>query len=273
MPTAQPAPNETPRPQLSLFDCICVIVGIIIGSGIYKTSPLITGQTSGVANAILEWSVFDQWAGAAEWVPLLVLIGTWLLGASIALCGALCYAELATTYPHHGGDYVYLKKAFGPNTGFFFVWCEFWIVRPANIGAVGFVFSEYFLRLIGFESHPLRTTGVTLVIVVLLTCMNLLGVRSGIRTQNTLSVIKVAGLLLVFLVAFLLPAREGFDPLPFSPSRPGAASRAGGGFDHVHAGRMERSGVRQWRSQKPEAESAVSPGARRRLRYHDLCLW
>lgn len=220
--TAEPA--STPRPQLSLFDCICVIVGIIIGSGIYKTSPLITSQTTGVSKTLLDSGVLPAGLEDTHVLPLMVLIATWLLGASIALCGALCYAELASAYPHHGGDYVYLKRSFGPGVGFFFVWCEFWIVRPANIGAVGFVFSEYFLRLIGVQVTPWLTTGVTAGAVVLLTVMNVLGVRSGIRTQNTLSVIKVVGLILIFLVAFLLPVRNGFESVPFD------SKSAGGSF-------------------------------------------
>ena len=212
-----------PRPQLSLFDCVCVIVGIIIGSGIYKTSPLITGQTTGLS----KWMMDSGWIPAAfadpHWLPLFVLIGTWLLGAGIALCGALCYAELASAYPHHGGDYIYLKRAFSPNVGFFFVWCEFWIIRPANIGAVGFVFSEYFLRLLGFDATPVMTTITTAGVVVALTLLNVLGVRSGIRTQNILSVIKVVGLLLVFCVAFLVPSRNGFEIIPFDETSAGGS--------------------------------------------------
>jgi APA family basic amino acid/polyamine antiporter len=217
-------PASTPRPQLSLFDCVCVIVGIIIGSGIYKTSPLITSQTTGVSQSLLDSGVLPAWLDDASLLPLVVLIATWILGALIALCGALCYAELASAYPHHGGDYVYLKRSFGPGVGFFFVWCEFWIVRPANIGAVGFVFSEYFLRLLGLKVTPWWTTGVTAGAVILLTMMNVLGVRSGIRTQNILSVIKVVGLILIFLVAFFVPVRSGFESIPFD------SNSAGGSF-------------------------------------------
>ena len=224
MANSNAEPASAPRPQLSLFDCICVIVGIIIGSGIYKTSPLITSQTTGVSQSLLDSGILPAGLNDPSVLPLVVLIATWLLGALIALCGALCYAELASAYPHHGGDYVYLKRSFGPGVGFFFVWCEFWIVRPANIGAVGFVFSEYFLRLFGLQVTPWLTTGVTAGAVVLLTVMNVLGVRSGIRTQNTLSVIKVVGLILIFLVAFLLPVRAGFESVPFD------SGSAGGSF-------------------------------------------
>ena len=149
--------SGVPRKELTLFDSTCLIVGIIIGSGIYKTSPLIAGQTTGVTEALLNGPIFDQWSGAEAWLPVVVLLGTWLLGAGIALCGALCYAELASAYPHSGGDYIYLTKAFGKRVGFFFVWCEFWIVRPANIGAVAFVFSDYFLRLCNIPATPTST--------------------------------------------------------------------------------------------------------------------
>ena len=113
MANSNAEPASAPRPQLSLFDCICVIVGIIIGSGIYKTSPLITSQTTGVSQSLLDSGILPAGLNDPSVLPLVVLIATWLLGALIALCGALCYAELASAYPHHGGDYVYLKRSFG----------------------------------------------------------------------------------------------------------------------------------------------------------------
>ena len=85
-------PNDSqagPRRQLTLLDSTSIIVGIIIGSTIYESSPLIAS------------SVPNAW-----W-----LMGVWVLGGLLAFCGALCYAELATAYPQDGGDYVYLTRA------------------------------------------------------------------------------------------------------------------------------------------------------------------
>ncbi|HRF02109.1 MAG TPA: amino acid permease, partial [Pirellulaceae bacterium] len=233
------------RPTLSLFDSVCVIVGIIIGSGIYKTLPLIALMTSGLTAQWLDGPLGDLPA-ADDWMPVAVLAGAWLLGAAIALCGALCYAELASAYPHHGGDFDYLRRAFGERTGFFFVWCEFWIVRPANIGAVAFVFAEYLLRflrastgaalgdpeaIVGFGSFGIPADRFAEIVVALsavfgLTFTNLLGVRGGIRVQNALSVAKMIGLIAIVLVAFFVPARDGHAIVPFSAPQPGSTDFA-----------------------------------------------
>ena len=83
--------SATPRRQLTLFDCVCIIVGIVVGAGIYETTPLIAGALP----------------------DPLTFMAFWLLGGMLSLAGALCYAELATTYPGSGGDYLYLTRAFG----------------------------------------------------------------------------------------------------------------------------------------------------------------
>ncbi|NLF08445.1 MAG: amino acid permease, partial [Pirellulaceae bacterium] len=106
--------EDAPRRQLTLFDTTCIIVGIIIGAGIYRSSPEIARLTPNT----------------------LLLLGLWLLGGLLSLLGALCYAELATAYPKAGGDYVYLTKALGRKVGFLFAWCQLWIVRPGSIGAM-----------------------------------------------------------------------------------------------------------------------------------------
>ena len=109
-----PRPTAAPRRELTLLDSTCIIVGIIIGAGIYRSSPDVASL-----------------APNALW-----LIGLWLLGGAFSLVGALCYAELATAYPGEGGDYVYLSRAFGRAVGFLFAWCQLWIVRPGSIGAM-----------------------------------------------------------------------------------------------------------------------------------------
>ena len=106
-------PREGPTRQLSLLDSTSIIVGIIIGSAIYKSAPDVAGAVPNAA-----W-----------------LVGVWMLGGVLSLVGALCYAELATMYPQEGGDYVYLTRALGRWLGFLFAWAQFWVVRPGSIGA------------------------------------------------------------------------------------------------------------------------------------------
>lgn len=229
------SPNSAPRRSLSIVDCVGVTIGIIIGSGIYKTTPLIAGQTGSLTSRLLEVSWIASLPQVESWLPAVVLSAAWGLGAAIALCGALCYAELASTYPHHGGDYIYLKRAFGDRVGFFFVWCEFWIIRPANIGAVAFVFGEYglrFLRAAGpgtllseLAAHRAAPTAAAILAIVALTISNLFGVRAGIRLQNMLSLSKVLGLLAIVIVAYTLPPLEGIEIRSFDTQQ-----AAGGSF-------------------------------------------
>ena len=131
-----------------------------------------------------------------------LILTAWLAGGLLALLGALCYAELTTTYPEPGGDYVYLTRAYGSRVGFLFVWAEFWIIRPGSTGPMAFVFGEYFKQLL-----PLGTGYDTLVYAVLaivgITLLNMLGVRAGKWTQNLLTVIKVLALLGVSILGAL----------------------------------------------------------------------
>jgi amino acid transporter len=188
-------PMTTPRRQLTMFDATCIIVGIIIGAGIYKTSPLIAGMVGSPLN----------------------LIGAWILGGVIALLGALCYAELTTSYPEEGGDYIFLTRAFGRQAGFLFAWSEYWIVRPGNVGMMGFVFAAFAQRLVplrlGHGEHVDQLVNASVAIVVL-TVLNILGVKTGKSTQNLLTTVKVVGLLAVVAVGlFVAPPAAAVSPV------------------------------------------------------------
>jgi len=106
--------SGTPKRELSLFDSTCIIVGIIIGAGIYRTAPDVAK------------GAHDGWG----------VMAIWIVGGLLSLCGALGYAELASAYPRAGGDYVYLSKAYGRWAGFLFAWGQLTIIRPADIAAM-----------------------------------------------------------------------------------------------------------------------------------------
>ena len=193
-----------PRRQLSLLDSTCIIVGIIIGSGIYELTPLIAGNVSSAT----------------------MLLGVWLLGGLVALAGALCYAELATTYPRSGGDYVFLSRAYGSRFAFWFAWAEFWIVRPGNIGMMAYVFGRYAQQiwpLRGIVAQPVAITGFACTAIIVLTAMNLWGVRAGARTQNTLTVLKVVGLLGICVLGLMT---AGLTPDANATSTPVSSPQA-----------------------------------------------
>jgi basic amino acid/polyamine antiporter, APA family len=191
--------QHKPKPELTLFDSTCLIVGIIIGAGIYQMAPDIAKGTGGV------WGV----------------LGIWVLGGALSLCGALSYAELATAYPEEGGDYVYLSRAYGSWAGFLFGWAQLAIVRPGDIAVMAFAFATY-ARAIhdpfggGTPSQVIYAVAAT----VVLTLINVVGVRQGKWTQNLLTTIKALGLLLIVGAAFTAkpaPAPlESGGTLPFS---------------------------------------------------------
>jgi basic amino acid/polyamine antiporter, APA family len=194
-PDPQTPPPGAPHRHLTLLDSTSIIVGIIIGSTIFGSTPLIALHVPNVG-----W-----------------LIGLWVIGAVFSLIGALCYAELATAYPKEGGDYVFLTEAFGRRMGFIFAWAQYWIVRPGSIGTVAFVFAEYANKLFPLDERyrPLLVYAVGAVVV--LSGINLLGVRAGKWTQNLLTAVKYGGLLVIVAVGLSFSAPAAAAPPPAKP--------------------------------------------------------
>ncbi len=175
--------KAAPAKELSLFDSTCVIVGIILGAGIYEITPTVA-------------SCMNGWGA---------ILGVWLAGGLLALTGALCYAELATTYPKEGGDYIYQTRAYGKWAGYLFGWSQLIIIRPGDIALMSFVFARYASTIYApFPNIILLYAGLA---VVLLTLINILGVKEGKYTQNLLTTIKSIGLLLVITAGLLAPAQ------------------------------------------------------------------
>src|SRR3954452_19942102 len=119
------APPRLPR-TLALWSSVALVIGITIGSGIFR-SP----------------------AGIAQKVPSPTLMLTlWVVGGLVTLCGALSLAELAAAMPETGGFYAYLREGWGRPAAFCFGWSELVLIRPSALGAIAVVFGEYFLRSI-----------------------------------------------------------------------------------------------------------------------------
>jgi len=196
-------PNSQPVPALSLLDSTSIIVGIIIGSTIYESSPAIAAG----ATAWLALPGADGPTGSAA-SALASIAAIWLLGGAIALVGALCYAELGASYPRAGGTYVFLSEALGRQVGFAFAWAEFWIVRPGNVGAIAFVLANYARQtLVGSGGRDrYQELALAALAIVLLSVINALGLHAGRRTQNVLTGAKLLGLAAIVLTALTLPA-------------------------------------------------------------------
>jgi basic amino acid/polyamine antiporter, APA family len=169
---------ELVRARLGLFDAISIILGIVIGATIYQSPPIIMKNVPG------------PWVG----------LGVWALCGLLSLIGALCYAELATTYPRTGGDYYFLSRAFGPWAGFLFGWAQLVAVLTGSIGAMAFVFANYASRL--WPDGPPQFAYAAMAVVVL-SLLNILGVVFGKLVQNLLTLAKVVGLGGIIVAGFL----------------------------------------------------------------------
>lgn len=172
-----------PKPTLSTIDAIALIVGMVVGAGVFQTPALVAQNTASPGIALFAW----------------------LLGGAMSLVGALCYAELTTAYPHAGGTYYYLLRAFGKIPAFLFAWARMTVIQTGSIALMAFVFGDYASQLLrlGDYSSAIYAIGV----VVLLTSLNILGVQQGKWTQNWLTTAKVLGLLLAIVagIAFVNP--------------------------------------------------------------------
>jgi len=166
------------RPVLGLWDTVSLVIGIVVGVTIFRAPPLI----------------FDNVSGSG------VGIAVWILGGLLAFIGACCYAELATTYPQSGGDYVYLTRAYGPPLGFLFGWAQFAVILTGSIGALAYVFADYAVSF--FELRPAAAVWLAVAAVVGLTATNTAGLILSKRTQNVLTVAKLAGLAAILLAGF-----------------------------------------------------------------------
>jgi amino acid transporter len=189
----------TPRQLLKLPDAVALIVGIVIGAGIFQTPALVASQ-------------------AGNDITVLML---WLAGGVVSVIGALCYAELATTYPDIGGVYFYLKRAFGGAIAFLFAWARLTVIQTGSITLLAFVFGDYASQLwrLGSFSTSVYAAGV----ITLLTALNLFGLRQGKWTQNLLSLAKVLGLLLVVMFGLRATGDSVVTPEPTSSGNWGLA--------------------------------------------------
>jgi amino acid transporter len=170
-------------------DAIAVIVGGVIGAGIFRTPSIVAGNVPGEMAMIL----------------------VWVAGGLVSAIGAMCYAELAAAYPHSGGDYHYITRAFGRNLGFLFAWARMAVIQTGSIATLAFVVGDYANEVLPIDG-ALAAAIYAGVAVVALTGLHTLGIEKGKWTQNVLTLAKTVGLLLVFLAGVTL-ARHA-TPIP-----------------------------------------------------------
>jgi basic amino acid/polyamine antiporter, APA family len=197
--TARPTPASSPtlpRPTLGAREAFAITIGIVIGAGIFRTPSLV--------------------AGAASSDTLMLL--AWVVGGALSIVGALCYAELATTYPQAGGDYAYLRRAYGPRPAFLYAWARLTVIQTGSIVLLAYVVGDYMRQLL--DLGPWSSTLYAALTVLVLTACNWLGIRQGTTVQNVLTALELLGLGLVIAAGLLFAP----DAVPL-----GSASTGDGG--------------------------------------------
>ncbi len=184
----------TLRRSLHLPDATALVIGCVIGAGIFRTAASISKY------------LHEPW----------LVMAVWVAGGFISFCGALCYAELGAAYPKTGGDYVYIKKAYGPAAGFLFGWTKIFTERVGTIAVLGFVFAEYAASVLRWSS--VQTKELAMLGILGLTWANVAGIHVGKGVQNLLTVVKLVALLAIIGVGLSVA------PIAAAASRPAVSS-------------------------------------------------
>ena len=170
------------RRVIGLFGGTALIVGITIGSGIFRTPPTIAGL---VPNP-------------------LVIMGLWTALGLISICGALAVAELSTLLPEAGGVYVFLREAYGDAAAFVFGWLYVLVTTPTAVASLATVFAEFLLNLLGIATGVATVQVIAIAAIIILTLANVLGARVGAAVSEVTTLVKVTALSAIILGAFLL---------------------------------------------------------------------
>jgi basic amino acid/polyamine antiporter, APA family len=187
--------------RLGLFDATMIVMGGIIGSGIFMNPSVVARQVA---------------------TPSLIL-AAWAIGGAIALAGAFVYAELAALRPAVGGQYAYLREAFNPCVAFLYGWALLLVIQSGGMAAVAVTFAHYARELFAI---PLGVGGIATAVLVALAVVNCLGVRAGATLQSALMVIKIVAIVgLIVVGLFLAPAASA--PLRDPPATAGLVTAMG----------------------------------------------
>src|ERR1043165_3659607 len=169
--------------RLGLFDATMIVMGGIIGSGIFMNPSVVALQVH---------------------TPFLIL-GAWVLGGLFALAASFIWAELATVRPDVGGQYAYLREAFHPAVAFLYGWVLLLVVQTGGMAAVAVTFARYFVEL----THlPISSAFLAAIVLALLTAINCLGVRAGSTVQSILMVLKILAIAMLVVCGFLFADRS-----------------------------------------------------------------
>ena len=170
--------------RLGLFDATMIVMGGIVGAGIFMNPSVVAGQVH---------------------TPFLILFA-WAFGGLIALAGAFIYAELAERRPATGGQYAYLRDAYHPSVAFVYGWALLLVTQTGGMAAVAVTFARYFIELTGIGVSDWL---VAMIALAVLTIINCLGVRTGSTVQNVLMTLKIAAIVMLVALGFALANPSG----------------------------------------------------------------
>jgi len=172
--------TAAPRQTLSVMDACAMIVGLIVGAGIFGTPAIVAG------------AVGDE----------STLYAVWIAGGIFSIIGALCYAELATAFPSAGGEYHFIQRAFGNSLAFLYGWARMTVIVAGSIAVFAYLFGDYISRVINLGAHSSAIWAA--LVVVVLTYVNYRGIREGKVTQDIFTVLEVGGLVLIVVAGLFL---------------------------------------------------------------------
>lgn len=166
------------KQNLTLLDMVSIVVGVVVGTGIFLTPSAVASACPSVAG----------------------IFAVWIAGGLVSLAGALCYAEMATSFPDRGGDYHFLHVGLGPDVAFMFGWARMTIIQSGTIASLAYAFGDYAGQLVPLGDHG--PSMLAALAIILLTAVHARGLREGTRTQNLLTLLKVFGILLILAGVF-----------------------------------------------------------------------
>lgn len=168
-----------PQPTLSVTDTVALLVGMVIGVGIFKLPSLVAMNADGE-------------------IPFLLL---WLAGGVISVIGALCYAELCSAHPDAGGEYHFLTRAFGPSLGFLFAWARMTVIQTGAIALVAFLTGDYATRILDLGKYSSAIYAA--LTVVLLTGLNIIGTLQSKWAQKLMEIGTVSLMIVAIVIGLM----------------------------------------------------------------------
>jgi APA family basic amino acid/polyamine antiporter len=190
--TSNPSTEAHLARRLGLFDATMIVMGGIIGAGIF-TNPYVVAQQ--------------------VHTPVLIL-GAWAIGGLIALAGAFIYAELSSQVSESGGQYVYLREAMHPIVGFVYGWSLLFVIQTGGMAAVALIFANHIFELAGVTGGEWSAALLGSAALAVLTVINCLGVRAGTVTQNLFMVLKLIAIAALVIIGLTFTSAVHPTPVP-----------------------------------------------------------